>query len=113
RLQGQKLCPGFESLPLRQTAPLAQVDRASDYESEGQRFESSRAHHYYKDLETPPPARQAHVRFLVRFARRVRGDARSWRPRCGGSPEKGGRTAGSSPAWRGRGSSEGPGGCRP
>ena len=44
RLQGQKLCPGFESLPLRH-APLAQVDRASDYESEGQRFESSRAHH--------------------------------------------------------------------
>src|SRR5262249_907482 len=44
RLQGQKLCPGFESLPLRH-APLAQVDRASDYESEGQRFESSRTHH--------------------------------------------------------------------
>src|SRR6266850_4815299 len=44
RLQGQKLCPGFESLPLRH-APLAQVDRASDYESGGQRFESSRAHH--------------------------------------------------------------------
>src|SRR5438128_12580240 len=54
RLQGQKLCPGFESLPLRQTAPLAQVDRASDYESEGQRFESSRAHHYYKDLGDTP-----------------------------------------------------------
>src|SRR3989442_11364608 len=44
RLQGQKLCPGFESLPLRH-APLAQVDRASGYEPEGQRFESSRAHH--------------------------------------------------------------------
>src|SRR2546425_12886722 len=44
RLQGQNLCPGFESRPLRH-APLAQVDRASDYESEGQRFESSRAHH--------------------------------------------------------------------
>ena len=43
-VQGQKLCPGFESLPLRH-APLAQVDRASDYESGGQRFESSRAHH--------------------------------------------------------------------
>jgi hypothetical protein len=26
-------------------APLAQMDRASDYESEGQRFESSRARH--------------------------------------------------------------------
>src|SRR5437870_12060734 len=50
RLQGQKLCPGFESLPLRQTAPLAQVDRASDYESEGQRFESSRAHHPLQGL---------------------------------------------------------------
>ena len=44
RLQGQKLCPGFESLPLRH-GPLAQVDRASGYEPEGQRFESSRAHH--------------------------------------------------------------------
>src|SRR5205814_7206329 len=44
RLQGQNLCPGFESRPLRH-APLAQVDRASDYESGGQRFESSRAHH--------------------------------------------------------------------
>src|SRR5207253_8442985 len=44
RLQGQNLCPGFESRPLRH-GPLAQVDRASDYESEGQRFESSRAHH--------------------------------------------------------------------
>src|SRR5919108_2240260 len=50
RLQGQKLCPGFESLPLRH-APLAQVDRASDYESEGQRFESSRAHHSLADDE--------------------------------------------------------------
>ena len=44
RLQGQKLCPGFESLPLRH-APLAQLDRASDYESEGREFESLRAYH--------------------------------------------------------------------
>src|SRR6184192_3738845 len=44
RLQGQNLCPGFESRPLRQNAPLAQLDRASDYESEGQRFDSSRAY---------------------------------------------------------------------
>ena len=27
-------------------APVAQLDRASDYESEGQEFESSRVHHY-------------------------------------------------------------------
>ena len=33
------------SVSLVPVAPLAQVDRASDYESEGQRFESSRAHH--------------------------------------------------------------------
>ena len=33
-------------------APLAQVDRASDYESEGQRFESSRAHHTYSAATT-------------------------------------------------------------
>src|SRR5206468_7011578 len=29
--------------------PLAQVDRASDYESGGQRFESSRAHHSHDE----------------------------------------------------------------
>src|SRR5207244_11496417 len=42
--QGQKLCPGFESLPLRH-GPVARVDRASGYGPGGQRFESSRAHH--------------------------------------------------------------------
>ena len=45
RLYGQKPYPGFESLPLRH-APLAQLDRASDYESEGRGFDSLRAHHY-------------------------------------------------------------------
>ncbi len=34
---------GFESLLLRQVAPVAQLDRASDYESKGHRFESCRA----------------------------------------------------------------------
>ena len=33
-------------------APLAQVDRASDYESEGREFESLRAHHLLFDDET-------------------------------------------------------------
>lgn len=28
-------------------APVAQLDRVSDYESEGQRFESSLAHHFF------------------------------------------------------------------
>ena len=28
-------------------APVAQLDRASDYESEGQRFESFRARHFF------------------------------------------------------------------
>src|SRR5262249_15833550 len=37
-VQGSNPCPSA-------MGPLAQVDRASDYESEGQRFESSRAHH--------------------------------------------------------------------
>jgi hypothetical protein len=32
--------PGLSAI----RAPLAQMDRASDYESEGQRFDSSRAH---------------------------------------------------------------------
>ncbi len=31
-------------------APVAQLDRASDYESEGQRFESSRAYFILKEL---------------------------------------------------------------
>ena len=50
--EGSRLLSGYRPkalsrvriLPLRH-APLAQVDRASGYESEGQRFESSRAHH--------------------------------------------------------------------
>ena len=36
---------------MRPQAPVAQLDRASDYESEGRTFESFRAHH-----EFPPPA---------------------------------------------------------
>ena len=32
-------------------APLAQLDRASDYESEGREFESLRAHHFASDDE--------------------------------------------------------------
>ena len=35
---------GFESLLLRQCAPVAQLDRASVYETEGRRFESCQAH---------------------------------------------------------------------
>src|SRR5262249_33245697 len=64
RLQGQNLCPGFESRPLRQNAPLAQLDRASDYESEGQRFDSSRAHQKISGLvEGEPGARGLTLRF--------------------------------------------------
>ncbi len=40
------------SVSLVPVAPLAQVDRASDYESEGQRFESSRAHHTNSERRT-------------------------------------------------------------
>jgi hypothetical protein len=32
-------------LPAKQSAPLAQLDRASGYEPEGREFESLRAHH--------------------------------------------------------------------
>jgi hypothetical protein len=32
------------------TAPLAQLDRASGYEPEGREFESLRAHHLFNDL---------------------------------------------------------------
>ena len=52
--EGSRLLSGYRgktSVPgsnpgLSAKAPLAQLDRASDYESEGQRFDSSRAHHY-------------------------------------------------------------------
>src|SRR5215213_5097499 len=52
RVWGGNLHRGFESRPLHwrrldcsaaQTAPVAQLDRASVYGTEGQRFESSRA----------------------------------------------------------------------
>ena len=37
-------------------APLAQLDRASDYESEGRWFESSRARHFLADPISPLPS---------------------------------------------------------
>ncbi len=51
--EGSRLLSGYRgktSVPgsnpgLSATAPIAQLDRASDYESEGQRFESSWARH--------------------------------------------------------------------
>ena len=53
RARGQHI-KGFTQGPsiarpgLRQ-APVAQLDRASDYESEGQRFESSRVCHFFQN----------------------------------------------------------------
>ncbi len=38
---------GFDSRRPLQYAPLAQLDRAFDYESKGQEFESLRARHFY------------------------------------------------------------------
>src|SRR5262249_49933511 len=37
----------FFEVSLRKPAPLAQLDRASDYESEGREFESLRARHSF------------------------------------------------------------------
>jgi hypothetical protein len=37
-------------------APVAQLDRAPDYESGGQEFESLRARHFGTELGTPKPA---------------------------------------------------------
>src|SRR5215467_15862052 len=56
--EGSRLLSGYRgktSVPgsnpgLSANAPLAQMDRASDYESEGQRFDSSRAHHLFMRL---------------------------------------------------------------
>ncbi len=39
--------PVVRSIFLNVFAPLAQLDRAFDYESKGQEFESLRAHHFY------------------------------------------------------------------
>ena len=55
--EGSRLLSGYRAKSsvqgsnpcLSANGPLAQVDRASDYESEGQRFESSRAHHSLDD----------------------------------------------------------------
>src|SRR6266700_8144402 len=41
---------------LAQTAPVAQLDRAPDYESGGQEFESLRARHFGTKLSTPKAA---------------------------------------------------------
>ena len=41
-------------LASRQCAPLAQLDRATDYESVGQVFESPRARHFFPRVATPP-----------------------------------------------------------
>ena len=56
--EGSRLLSGYRgktSVPgsnpgLSAKAPLAQMDRASDYESEGQRFDSSRAHQLLASL---------------------------------------------------------------
>ena len=56
--EGSRLLSGYRAKSsvqgsnpcLSASGPLAQVDRASGYEPEGQRFESSRAHH----LSRPP-----------------------------------------------------------
>ena len=49
---GQNLYRGFESLALRQAfAAVAQLDRVSGYEPEGQEFESLQPHHFsFSDL---------------------------------------------------------------
>ena len=39
-----------------ENAPVAQLDRALDYESRGQEFESLRARHFGTELGTPKPA---------------------------------------------------------
>ena len=43
---------GLHRRPVRR-APVAQLDRAPDYESGGQRFESFRARHFRTELRTP------------------------------------------------------------
>ena len=54
-----------KTLVLAGLAPVAQLDRASVYGTEGQRFESSRAH-FRKTLEMGP-CRQALVGIALRY----------------------------------------------
>src|SRR5215470_10880565 len=73
-------------------APVAQLDRASDYESEGQRFESSRAYNLNPNHEQADPdwIRNRSPRFALGF--RVSGpraadndscgNAARWKKRC-------------------------------
>src|SRR5258708_20971241 len=48
--------PGPTPKCLAKNAPVAQLDRAPDYESGGQEFESLRARHFGTKLGTPKPA---------------------------------------------------------
>ena len=43
---GQSQSGGWLTPSMKASAPLAQLDRASDYESEGREFESLRARHF-------------------------------------------------------------------
>jgi hypothetical protein len=51
-----RICAGSIFLRTAQDAPVAQLDRAPDYESGGRRFESFRARHFGTKLGTPKPA---------------------------------------------------------
>ena len=55
-------------------APVAQLDRAPDYESGGQEFESLRARHHFKDLgERRRLRRRISLRFSLRKFLVIRG----------------------------------------
>ena len=42
----------FHKVQKNEIAPVAQLDRVPDYESEGRGFESRRAHHFIRIVET-------------------------------------------------------------
>ena len=46
-------------------APVAQLDRASDFGSEGRGFESSRAYHKKKGADIRPPFQEKNSRLLI------------------------------------------------
>ena len=48
-------CPAHAIVFVSTGAPLAQLDRATDYESVGRTFESCRAHHSFNNLRASPP----------------------------------------------------------
>src|SRR5687767_4213215 len=70
----------IESVMIFNRAPVAQLDRAPDFESVGRRFESCRARHSTLWLEWPRPALAVHIAARLRLAANVVESCRARQP---------------------------------